>query len=33
MCLTAVKLGNAMKSDEALLLPELHQTFQLEVHN
>ena len=33
MCLTAVKLGNDMKADEALLLPELHQTFQLEVHN
>ena len=33
MCLTAVKLGSAMKADESLLLPELHQTFQLEVQN
>ena len=33
MCLTAVKLCSAMKADEVLLLPELHQTFQLKVQN
>ena len=33
MCLTAVKLCSAMKADEVLLLPEVHQTFQLEVQN
>lgn len=33
MCVVTVKLGSAMKADEVLLLPELHQTFQLEVQN
>ena len=31
MCLTGIKLANTMKSDEAILLPELWQTFLSEL--